>query len=139
MAVTCSAICRKRHMKCDEAKPTCGPCAKGNRTCVYGTLEVDTSAANGRQNSITSANTTAASPNHSKSQHSFSSASDSGAHRQTSFSAADGKSDLFPKLHSARSRSIQSTLTNLGRQRRLSVPFLRLCAQECNYHLSYFR
>lgn len=23
-------------MKCDEVKPVCGPCAKGNRTCVYG-------------------------------------------------------------------------------------------------------
>lgn len=23
-------------MKCDEVKPQCGPCAKGNRPCVYG-------------------------------------------------------------------------------------------------------
>ncbi|KAF2770994.1 hypothetical protein EJ03DRAFT_269476 [Teratosphaeria nubilosa] len=28
-------ICRKRHMKCDEVKPICGPCAKGNRPCNY--------------------------------------------------------------------------------------------------------
>lgn len=33
-----SSICRKRHMKCDEVKPQCGPCAKGNRPCVYGPL-----------------------------------------------------------------------------------------------------
>jgi len=25
-------------MKCDEVKPTCGPCAKGSRACVYGEL-----------------------------------------------------------------------------------------------------
>ncbi|EMD01012.1 hypothetical protein BAUCODRAFT_60938 [Baudoinia panamericana UAMH 10762] len=29
-------------MKCDEVKPVCGPCAKGNRQCVYGTLPTDT-------------------------------------------------------------------------------------------------
>ncbi|OCL05623.1 hypothetical protein AOQ84DRAFT_94252 [Glonium stellatum] len=29
------AVCRRRHMKCDEAKPTCGPCAKGGRQCIY--------------------------------------------------------------------------------------------------------
>lgn len=28
-------------MKCDEVKPTCGPCAKGNRACVYGPGSVD--------------------------------------------------------------------------------------------------
>lgn len=33
-----SSICRKRHMKCDEVKPQCGPCAKGDRPCVYGPL-----------------------------------------------------------------------------------------------------
>lgn len=27
--------CRSRHMKCDEAKPVCGPCAKGERDCTY--------------------------------------------------------------------------------------------------------
>ncbi|KAK8209425.1 hypothetical protein IWZ01DRAFT_318041 [Phyllosticta capitalensis] len=27
--------CRNRHIKCDEEKPVCGPCAKGNRPCVY--------------------------------------------------------------------------------------------------------
>lgn len=25
-------------MKCDEVKPVCGPCAKGNRPCVYGAI-----------------------------------------------------------------------------------------------------
>jgi hypothetical protein len=30
-------ICRKRHTKCDEVKPICGPCAKGQRPCEYGT------------------------------------------------------------------------------------------------------
>lgn len=25
-------------MKCDEVKPACGPCAKGNRACLYGAL-----------------------------------------------------------------------------------------------------
>ena len=30
-------ICRKRHTKCDEVKPVCGPCAKGSRPCEYGT------------------------------------------------------------------------------------------------------
>jgi len=30
-------ICRKRHTKCDEVKPVCGPCAKGQRPCEYGT------------------------------------------------------------------------------------------------------
>ncbi|KAF4543861.1 hypothetical protein BFW01_g10569 [Lasiodiplodia theobromae] len=29
------AVCRARHMKCDEVKPICGPCSKGNRPCVY--------------------------------------------------------------------------------------------------------
>ena len=31
-------------MKCDEVKPQCGPCAKGDRPCVYGPLppELDT-------------------------------------------------------------------------------------------------
>ncbi|PPJ55825.1 hypothetical protein CBER1_01613 [Cercospora berteroae] len=39
-------ICRKRHMKCDEVKPQCGPCAKGNRPCVYGApiAETDSSS-----------------------------------------------------------------------------------------------
>ncbi|PYI18943.1 Zn(II)2Cys6 transcription factor [Aspergillus violaceofuscus CBS 115571] len=32
-----SLICKKRHVKCDEARPQCGPCAKGQRDCVYGT------------------------------------------------------------------------------------------------------
>ena len=28
-------------MKCDEMKPVCGPCAKGNRSCVYASTSVD--------------------------------------------------------------------------------------------------
>ncbi|KAK3683164.1 hypothetical protein LTR37_020503 [Vermiconidia calcicola] len=37
------AVCRKRHMKCDESKPTCGPCAKGSRNCTYANvLRLDT-------------------------------------------------------------------------------------------------
>lgn len=32
---TCSLVCRKRHMKCDETKPTCGPCARASRECKY--------------------------------------------------------------------------------------------------------
>ncbi|EXJ79820.1 hypothetical protein A1O3_08105 [Capronia epimyces CBS 606.96] len=27
--------CRKRHLKCDEEKPHCGPCTRSNHTCVY--------------------------------------------------------------------------------------------------------
>jgi hypothetical protein len=27
--------CRKRHLKCDEQKPTCNLCTKSGRTCVY--------------------------------------------------------------------------------------------------------
>ncbi|KAE8161487.1 fungal-specific transcription factor domain-containing protein [Aspergillus tamarii] len=29
-------ICKRRHVKCDEIHPQCGPCAKGQRPCVYG-------------------------------------------------------------------------------------------------------
>ncbi|QKX59615.1 uncharacterized protein TRUGW13939_06752 [Talaromyces rugulosus] len=29
------SICRKRHLKCDEVKPVCGPCKKINRSCSY--------------------------------------------------------------------------------------------------------
>lgn len=28
--------CRRRHVKCDEARPTCSNCGKKNRTCQYG-------------------------------------------------------------------------------------------------------
>lgn len=38
-------VCRKRHMKCDEVKPVCGPCGKGNRACIYGKLPPDSSSA----------------------------------------------------------------------------------------------
>ena len=31
-------------MKCDEVKPVCGPCAKGNRACLYGALPSETDA-----------------------------------------------------------------------------------------------
>ncbi|XHF98554.1 hypothetical protein AWENTII_002103 [Aspergillus wentii] len=34
-ATTGCLICRRRHVKCDEARPQCGPCAKGQRACVY--------------------------------------------------------------------------------------------------------
>ncbi|EXJ80574.1 hypothetical protein A1O1_08720 [Capronia coronata CBS 617.96] len=27
--------CRKRHLKCNEEKPVCGPCARSNHDCVY--------------------------------------------------------------------------------------------------------
>ncbi|KAL4886965.1 fungal-specific transcription factor domain-containing protein [Aspergillus karnatakaensis] len=27
--------CRKRHLKCDEVKPVCGPCLKVGRHCIY--------------------------------------------------------------------------------------------------------
>ncbi|GKZ73622.1 hypothetical protein AnigIFM50267_010555 [Aspergillus niger] len=27
--------CRKRHLKCDEIKPICGPCVKKDKTCEY--------------------------------------------------------------------------------------------------------
>ncbi|PWY66482.1 hypothetical protein BO94DRAFT_504224, partial [Aspergillus sclerotioniger CBS 115572] len=27
--------CRKRHMKCDEVKPVCGPCTKKDKSCEY--------------------------------------------------------------------------------------------------------
>ncbi|KAK3634868.1 hypothetical protein LTR56_014993 [Elasticomyces elasticus] len=45
------AVCRKRHMKCDEVKPTCGPCSKGRRECVYGVaLDGDESSGDERNN-----------------------------------------------------------------------------------------
>lgn len=28
--------CRKRHLKCNEAKPICGPCTRSHHPCVYG-------------------------------------------------------------------------------------------------------
>ncbi|KAB2575465.1 L-rhamnose-1-dehydrogenase [Lasiodiplodia theobromae] len=28
--------CRKRHVKCDEGTPVCGPCAKRGHECIYG-------------------------------------------------------------------------------------------------------
>lgn len=27
--------CRKRHLKCNEAKPICGPCTRSNHSCIY--------------------------------------------------------------------------------------------------------
>ena len=33
----CSITCRKRHLKCDEAKPICGACAKNNKICEFAT------------------------------------------------------------------------------------------------------
>lgn len=77
-----SAVCRKRHMKCDELKPVCTPCAKGNRPCVYGPLptEIEASTQNGhpRHDSTTSIATSASasSPAHQRSRPSISSVSD---------------------------------------------------------------
>ncbi|KAJ6095402.1 fungal-specific transcription factor domain-containing protein [Penicillium sp. IBT 16267x] len=34
-ATTGCLICKRRHVKCDEVHPQCGPCAKGQRPCVY--------------------------------------------------------------------------------------------------------
>ncbi|KAJ5111604.1 Zn(II)2Cys6 transcription factor [Penicillium argentinense] len=34
-ATTGCVICKRRHVKCDEVRPRCGPCAKGQRPCVY--------------------------------------------------------------------------------------------------------
>lgn len=69
-------------MKCDEIKPVCTPCAKGNRPCVYGPLptEVETSAQNGhpRHDSTTSIATSASprSPLNQRSHPSISSVSE---------------------------------------------------------------
>ncbi|KAK5739026.1 hypothetical protein LTR17_005544 [Elasticomyces elasticus] len=42
-------------MKCDEVKPTCGPCSKGRRECVYGVaLDGDESSGEERPNPRTS-------------------------------------------------------------------------------------
>ncbi|KAI9926023.1 hypothetical protein ASPWEDRAFT_107812 [Aspergillus wentii DTO 134E9] len=35
-ATTGCLVCKRRHVKCDEVRPQCGPCAKGQRGCVYG-------------------------------------------------------------------------------------------------------
>jgi hypothetical protein len=35
-----SIICRKRHIKCDEQTPHCGPCIKANRPCSYDILPI---------------------------------------------------------------------------------------------------
>ncbi|KAL2857995.1 fungal-specific transcription factor domain-containing protein [Aspergillus pseudoustus] len=32
------STCRKRHLKCDEVKPVCGPCLKVSRQCIYSQL-----------------------------------------------------------------------------------------------------
>ncbi|OQE15266.1 hypothetical protein PENSTE_c029G03707 [Penicillium steckii] len=34
-ATTGCVICKRRHVKCDEVRPQCGPCAKGQRPCIY--------------------------------------------------------------------------------------------------------
>ncbi|KAJ5332029.1 Zn(II)2Cys6 transcription factor [Penicillium brevicompactum] len=41
-ATTGCLICKRRHVKCDEAQPQCGPCVKGNRPCVYVSRESST-------------------------------------------------------------------------------------------------
>ncbi|KAK7542175.1 uncharacterized protein J3D65DRAFT_612875 [Phyllosticta citribraziliensis] len=33
--------CRRRHLKCDEVTPLCGPCAKSNHECVYANASRD--------------------------------------------------------------------------------------------------
>ncbi|KAJ5914608.1 fungal-specific transcription factor domain-containing protein [Penicillium tannophilum] len=38
-ATTGCLICKRRHVKCDEVQPQCGPCAKGQRPCVYAPRE----------------------------------------------------------------------------------------------------
>ncbi|KXS96792.1 hypothetical protein AC578_5338, partial [Pseudocercospora eumusae] len=63
------AICRRRHMKCDEVKPVCGPCAKGSRPCVYGSIppDIDTEVARsspGGQPSVALASPVAHRPHH---------------------------------------------------------------------------
>ncbi|CAI7604212.1 unnamed protein product [Penicillium discolor] len=45
--------CRKRHMKCDEIKPACGPCTKKNKICDY---------ANSNRNNVDSAATNKVAP-----------------------------------------------------------------------------
>ncbi|KXL51480.1 hypothetical protein M433DRAFT_60210 [Acidomyces richmondensis BFW] len=37
-------------MKCDEVKPICGPCSKGDRPCVYGTLPADSVSTSENEN-----------------------------------------------------------------------------------------
>lgn len=80
-------------MKCDEVKPVCGPCAKGNRPCVYGSLppEIDTALSDGgqaRHNSTTSIATSASavSPVDQRSFPSISSSSDIQPPKRASFS-----------------------------------------------------
>ncbi|KAE8408134.1 fungal-specific transcription factor domain-containing protein [Aspergillus pseudonomiae] len=38
-------ICKRRHVKCDEIRPQCGPCAKGQRPCIYGDANITPSHA----------------------------------------------------------------------------------------------
>lgn len=33
-----SLTCRKRHKKCDETRPACGPCSKSSRECLYASV-----------------------------------------------------------------------------------------------------
>ncbi|KAK7902430.1 hypothetical protein LTR67_002075 [Exophiala xenobiotica] len=47
-AKTGCLTCRKRHLKCDEVKPSCGLCAKSGRTCTY--LEPSTRRVNTASN-----------------------------------------------------------------------------------------
>ncbi|KAH8424427.1 uncharacterized protein LDX57_002178 [Aspergillus melleus] len=52
-ATTGCLICKRRHVKCDEVHPQCGPCAKGQRACVYG----DTDSGGGSSRSLDAAAT----------------------------------------------------------------------------------
>jgi hypothetical protein len=49
--------CRKRHLKCNEVKPVCGPCTRSNHTCLY----ADPSALKSESTSISNSNSTSAS------------------------------------------------------------------------------
>ncbi|KAJ5749375.1 uncharacterized protein N7511_011071 [Penicillium nucicola] len=44
-ATTGCLVCKRRHVKCDETQPQCGPCLKGDRLCVYAAKETHPSSA----------------------------------------------------------------------------------------------
>ncbi|KAF7588140.1 hypothetical protein BBP40_006140 [Aspergillus hancockii] len=48
-------ICKSRHVKCDEVRPQCGPCAKGQRPCVYG-IDGESNIVPSRASSISAPN-----------------------------------------------------------------------------------
>ncbi|CAK4031200.1 Zn(II)2Cys6 transcription factor like [Lecanosticta acicola] len=115
------SICRKRHMKCDEVKPVCGPCSKGNRPCVYGALpaEINTASANHgiyRVNSVSSADTPGAgdaSSPYRRPQTSFSSASEPHT-RKSSISARQWPTTPTEDLQMTSPQSNYSNSTGYG-------------------------